>query len=121
MQNIKFYLLPISFLFLLGFFTACEAPGNKPAEDQSDSPSDPSWAADAMFYQIFPTRFRNGDPTNDPDRQSLEFPENVPAAWRTSSWTADWYARDDWEVESGEDFYEDGVFDRRYGGGTCKG
>lgn len=26
----------------------------------------PSWVADAIFYQIFPDRFDNGDPTNDP-------------------------------------------------------
>ncbi|MEW6062450.1 MAG: alpha-amylase family glycosyl hydrolase, partial [Bacteroidota bacterium] len=26
----------------------------------------PSWVADAIFYQIFPERFANGDPTNDP-------------------------------------------------------
>lgn len=26
----------------------------------------PDWVADAIFYQIFPDRFRNGDPKNDP-------------------------------------------------------
>jgi glycosidase len=26
----------------------------------------PEWVQDAVFYQIFPDRFRNGDPTNDP-------------------------------------------------------
>ena len=26
----------------------------------------PSWIADAVIYQIFPDRFRNGDPANDP-------------------------------------------------------
>jgi glycosidase len=26
----------------------------------------PYWVQDAIFYQIFPDRFRNGDPTNDP-------------------------------------------------------
>jgi glycosidase len=26
----------------------------------------PSWVADAVFYQIFPERFANGDPSNDP-------------------------------------------------------
>jgi glycosidase len=28
--------------------------------------SDLDWVRDAVFYQIFPDRFRNGDPTNDP-------------------------------------------------------
>lgn len=26
----------------------------------------PNWVQDAIFYQIFPDRFNNGDPTNDP-------------------------------------------------------
>ncbi|MDX1419856.1 MAG: glycoside hydrolase family 13 protein [Rubricoccaceae bacterium] len=78
----------------------------------------PDWATDAVFYQIFPERFRNGDPSNDPTRASLEFPVDgrVPASWQISPWTGDWYARDAWEEEKGDDFYEHGVFDRRYGG-----
>ncbi len=39
----------------------------------------------------------------------------APDDWAISSWTADWYARADWEKKMGPDFY-DGVFDRRYGG-----
>jgi glycosidase len=72
--------------------------------------------ADAIFYQIFPERFRNGDPDNDPTHASLDYPERVPATWRPSSWSADWYARADWEVAAGDDFYDHGVFHRRYGG-----
>ena len=79
-------------------------------------PNVPEWAVDAVFYQIFPERFRNGDPANDPTRQSLEFPEKVPEAWAISPWTGDWYARAAWEQSLGQDFYEHGVFDRRYGG-----
>ncbi len=104
----------IPLLVLMSGMAACAVDGS--IDDQFDSPSNPKWVADAVFYQIFPTRFRNGDSSNDPDRSSLEFPENVPAHWEVSSWTADWYARADWEVSRGEDFYEDGVFDRRYGG-----
>lgn len=29
----------------------------------------PSWVPDAVFYQIFPERFRNGDEANDPPRR----------------------------------------------------
>ena len=75
----------------------------------------PKWAAEAVFYQIFPERFCNGDPKNDPTRESLEQPINPGPSWRISNWTADWYARDDWEKELGPGFYS-GVFDRRYGG-----
>jgi len=87
------------------------------AEDSAGAPARvPDWVADAVFYQIFPERFRNGDPANDPTRQSLEFPDVVPRAWRISPWTGDWYARADWERAMGDRFYEDGVFHRRYGG-----
>ena len=76
----------------------------------------PAWAKDAIFYQIFPERFRNGDVSNDPTRESLEFPEITPANWRVSNWTDEWYRRDRWEKQLGENFYDDGVFHRRYGG-----
>lgn len=76
----------------------------------------PEWAAEAIFYQIFPERFRNGDPANDPTRDSLEPPVAAGRDWKISRWTADWYARDDWEKAIGPDFYRHGVFERRYGG-----
>ncbi len=76
----------------------------------------PAWVADAVFYQIFPERFRNGDPNNDPTHASLDEPHTVPATWRPSPWTADWYVRADWEVAMGDDFYRDGLRRRRYGG-----
>ncbi|NNL48027.1 MAG: alpha-amylase, partial [Acidimicrobiia bacterium] len=75
----------------------------------------PDWAADAIFYQIFPERFRNGDPSNDPTRESLDEPRTVPESWRVSSWTRDWYARSDWEIAMSDDFYEP-LRRRRYGG-----
>lgn len=74
------------------------------------------WPADAVWYQIFPERFRNGDPGNDPTRDMLEWPIKPSEKWRISSWTADWYQRDEWEKELGPDFYKDGALDRRYGG-----
>jgi cyclomaltodextrinase / maltogenic alpha-amylase / neopullulanase len=82
----------------------------------SASPTAPDWAADAVFYQIFPERFANGDPSNDPTIDSLESPERVPDTWKISPWTGDWYARSDWEKKLGPNFYENGVFDRRFGG-----
>ena len=76
----------------------------------------PDWAASAVWYQIFPERFRNGDPDNDPVRASLEPPIKAGPDWRISDWTADWYSRDDWEKALGPNFYKGGVFERRYGG-----
>lgn len=80
------------------------------------SPTVPAWAADAVFYQLFPERFANGDKSNDPTRESLEFPDSVPQNWAISPWTGDWYARADWEQQLGPSFFENGVFHRRYGG-----
>ncbi len=74
----------------------------------------PAWVEDAIFYQVFPERFANGDPTNDPTRDTLE--ADVPESWQISPWTGDWYARDEWEEQLGPDFFEHGVFHRRYGG-----
>ena len=84
--------------------------------DQQLRETVPDWVADAIFYQIFPERFRNGDPGNDPTHASLEFPDVVPRSWTISPWTGDWYARAPWETQMGANFYEDGVFHRRYGG-----
>ena len=69
----------------------------------------PKWAEGIIWYQIFPERFRNGDTGNDPNKERARGEQD----WQISSWTADWYARDDWESE--EDFYQT-VFQRRYGG-----
>lgn len=84
----------------------------------------PGWAKEAVWYQIFPERFRDGDPSNNPGRSSLEWPVVPSEKWKLSRWTADWYARDDWEKEQDKEkdldpapaFYKGGVLDRRYGG-----
>ena len=86
----------------------------EPAPERAVAPV-PGWAQDAVFYQIFPERFANGDSTNDPTRASLERPvDGVPESWSASPWTGDWYEQADWEREMGG-FYAS-VFDRRYGG-----
>jgi glycosidase len=82
----------------------------------ADVSTAPAWAAEAIFYQIFPERFCNGDLRNDPTRDSLDTPVAAGPTWKISKWTADWYARDQWEKDLGSDFYKHGVFERRYGG-----
>ena len=62
----------------------------------------PEWAKHAIWYQIFPDRFRNADPTNDPDPV-------VP-------WTQDWFSAAPWEGRDGQSFYKHYVFHRFYGG-----
>jgi glycosidase len=77
---------------------------------------DAGWAADSVFYQVFTERFCNGDPANDPTRESLEDPDAVPGSWQISRWTSDWYQRADWEQEMENSFYGRAVYHRRYGG-----
>lgn len=76
----------------------------------------PEWGKSAVWYQIFPERFRNGDPSNDPTRETLEFQFPNVGGWRVTPWTGDYYVRDDWEKAIGDNFYENGIFHRRYGG-----
>ena len=71
----------------------------------------PEWTKHVIWYQIFPERFRNGDPSNDPTRERVGGPEG----WKISPWTGDWYKQADWEQSLGDSF-RDGVFKRRYGG-----
>lgn len=82
----------------------------------------PAWAIGAVWYQIFPERFRNGNTLNDP-----RGPDVYPTPW-----SADWYAVDPaeeaaWRARtgrapdatiprrSGGPVYN-WIFDRRYGG-----
>ena len=77
----------------------------------------PDWAKTAIWYQIFPERFYNGDKSNDPKPIDMEgaWPYYVPDGWQISPWTSDWYKLQPWEVKTGHDFYWNaGV--RRYGG-----
>jgi len=100
------------FLLLLPLVMISCSPG----EELTDRPDRaPDWVSDAVFYQIFPERFRNGDPGNDPIRESLDFLEFVPSSWHVSEWTKDWYAMDAWEEEKSADVFTS-MFDRRFGG-----
>jgi len=78
-------------------------------------PDPNAWQTGAVWYQIFPERFRNGNQSNDPVRDSLGGREWAPHSWQVRAWTSDWYARDAWEQVRGGDFYGT-VGERRYGG-----
>ncbi len=62
----------------------------------------PEWAKHAIWYQVFPDRFRNGDPSNDPQP--------------VRPWTSEWFTPSPWEGKDGQTFYNHYVFDRFYGG-----
>ena len=69
----------------------------------------PDWAKHAVWYQIFPERFRNGEPANDPGDKPYE---------HLVKWTANWWKAADGEAPGDENFYKGvgNVWKRRYGG-----
>ena len=75
------------------------------------APQVPDWAADAVWYQIFPDRFRNACPASDPTA-AYALSDGFPG-WRPRPWNLEWYAPDDWERP--HPFFKT-VFRRRYGG-----
>jgi glycosidase len=77
----------------------------------------PDWAKDAIWYQIFPERFRNGDVSNDPTKSDIAgaFPDAPGLPWRLHPWTSDWYDRQDYEKDAPIPFHHL-VQRRRYGG-----
>jgi glycosidase len=77
----------------------------------------PAWAKRAIWYQIFPERFRNGDRSNDPTLMDLRgaWPHDPQTTWQVSSWTGDWYKSQPWEEVNGKGFYYNAQL-RRYGG-----
>ena len=87
------------------------------AADVTDKEFVPQWAKHAVWYQIFPERFRNGDPGNDPKKKDIEdaFPFEPDAPWKIHPWTSDWYKRQPWEKSDRWPFH-DLIQRRRYGG-----
>jgi len=77
----------------------------------------PRWAQEAVWYQVFVERFRNGDPANDPTLRDMEgsWPHLQPEGWAPTPWGWDWYAQEPWAEATGEPFYTT-VQLRRYGG-----
>ena len=83
----------------------------------------PDWAQDAIWYQIFVERFRNGDPANDPTPADVQ-PGSLdafPASWTVTDWGHDWYAPEPWvadfaALDSGGAAFPRFAQLRRYGG-----
>ncbi|MFA8341520.1 MAG: glycoside hydrolase family 13 protein [Rhodothermaceae bacterium] len=84
---------------------------------QKSAPRVPEWAKEAVWYQIFPERFANGDKSNDPQPKDLEggWPYFIPEGWQNHPWESDWYKQQPWEKKTDFDFYRNAGL-RRYGG-----
>jgi cyclomaltodextrinase len=91
-------------------------PHRQPAAPQVNL-AVPAWSQDAIWYQIFVERFRNGDPSNDPTPHDIEgvTSEPTPDAWKPTPWSQDWYRQEPWAAATRRDFYGTVQF-RRYGG-----
>lgn len=96
--------------FLIATMLSAACADKEPVSHQTGE-NIPEWAQSVVWYQIFPERFRDGDPSNNPTAERI----GGPADWEISPWTGDWYARADWEKNLGEN-WTSSVFFRRYGG-----
>jgi len=78
----------------------------------------PEWAKTVVWYQIFPERFRNGDPSNDPTANDIigADPQELPQYWRIHPWGSDWYKLQDYEKKNGDKELWKHLLRRRYGG-----
>ncbi len=102
---------PGCLIFFLCFIVNCER------QTSSSTFHDvPGWAKNAVWYQVFPERFNNGDPTNDPKLNDIagSWPHDLESQYQVSSWTDDWFALQKWE-STNKDFYFHAQR-RRYGG-----
>lgn len=104
-------------ILLMSMTMDCFGMEKKSSQGIKVAPDVPQWAKQAIWYQIFPERFRNGDRSNDPQQADLigSWPHQVAKGWHISNWTGDWYEMQPWEKEDGKGFYFH-VQQRRYGG-----
>ena len=104
-------------MLILLLAAACASEPPQQRADATPHLGVPAWAADAIWYQIFVERFRNGDPSNDPTVDDIAgvTDEPAPDGWRPTPWGQDWYRQEPWAAATGRDFYATVNF-RRYGG-----
>jgi len=77
----------------------------------------PTWSKGVVWYQIFPDRFYNGDPSNDPKvtDQDGAYPFDSTSDFQIHPWTSDWYELQPYEQKNGKDVFYN-IQRRRYGG-----
>lgn len=77
----------------------------------------PQWSKGIVWYQIFPERFNNGDPANDPKvhDQNGAYPFDDTSAFQVHPWTSNWYQLQPYELKNGRNISFN-IQRRRYGG-----
>ena len=88
------------------------------AQKESTSEFVPQWAKKAIWYQVFPERFRNGDPGNDPRKEDIRYadPQGLVEHWQVHPWVSDWYKLQAYEQKNGDQELWKHLLRRRYGG-----
>jgi cyclomaltodextrinase len=106
---------------LMLIFSACDSDDEQKNIETNENIGNsdvPKWAKEAVWYQIFPERFRNGDPGNDPRPEDIlgTYPDFVPEGWKITPWESDWYKADSWFKNSSLPDKWNNLQLRRYGG-----
>ncbi|MBF9239910.1 DUF3459 domain-containing protein [Hymenobacter sp. BT683] len=103
--------------FLNNLLLAAALSGFALETDAQPVAAPPAWAQNVVWYQIFVERFANGDPANDPKPENMKAGSSaaIPADWRTTPWTHNWYEPDAWAKKAGLS-YNDNIGLRRFGG-----
>ncbi len=91
---------------------------SKASEFYHDGEFVPIWAKTVVWYQIFPDRFRDGDPSNNPTLNDIigADPQDLPKQWQIHPWGSDWYKLQPYELANGEPEMWKHLLRRRYGG-----
>lgn len=89
----------------------------RPGRAQTAPDFTPAWSKGVVWYQLFPERFRNGDPTNDPQvsDQNGAYPFDDSSAFQIHPWPSDWYKLQAYERKNGQNIWYN-IQRRRYGG-----
>ena len=107
-------------LILSGLLIAgCRPMGKKDSiKNEKSLAYVPTWAKEAIWYQIFVERFRNGDPSNDPTPSDMvgSYPDKIPANWKITPWGHDWYSHEPWLDSVKAKGFNSKIQARRYGG-----
>ena len=112
----KFFLL----ISVIGFLIAGCVQNQSKRSNPSDKSlaSVPAWAKEAIWYQIFVERFRNGDRSNDPTPADMygSYPDKIPKDWKITPWGHDWYSHEPWLDSVKANGFNSKIQARRYGG-----
>jgi cyclomaltodextrinase len=81
----------------------------------------PKWSREAIWYQIFVERFRNGNPTNNPTIETCKgaLVDDMPNDWTITPWNYNWYKQEEWAKNTGLAF--DRTLQMRRFGGDLQG